>query len=299
MDIDNLIAQNESAHLDFKRVHHEDTLTLLHDILCLANAWAEGDRFIVFGVADDRTIIGTEADPNRRRGAEIQDLLRSSKLNRIPTIEISTVQKDGHDIDILMIRNRPDKPFFLTVDREYRGKTIRAGVIYTRLGDTNVPLRQSATEAEMELAWRERFGLGLSPLRRAFRLLEDSEEWERVDEDGYLYHRDFPEFTVVDGATLVENFREEWTTRFPDKTATSFDIEIRYGTTVLRRVPFVRCDGCRYRLPLPSIAARGGFEINRNSLSWRVMHLYRQYFPAVDTLMRVGIQIVDGPSEDG
>ena len=29
------------------------------------------------------------------------------------------------------------------------------------------------------------------------------------------------------------------------------------------------------------------------------MHLYRQYFPAVDTLLRVGIRIVDGPIEDG
>ena len=44
MDIDNLLSQHESAHLDFKRVHHEDTLTLLHDILCIANAWTEGDR---------------------------------------------------------------------------------------------------------------------------------------------------------------------------------------------------------------------------------------------------------------
>lgn len=299
MDIDDLLSQHESAHLDFKRVHHEDTLTLLHDILCLSNAWSEGDRYILFGVADDRTIIGVETDPNRRRGSEVQDILRSSRLNRISSLEMVSTQRDGHDIDILVIKNRPDKPFFVTVDKEYRGKSIRAGVIYTRLGNTNVPLRQSATEADMELAWRERFGLGLSPLRRAYRLLEDPEAWERVDEDDYLYHRDFPEFTVVDGATLVENFREEWTTSFPVQTATSFDIEVRYGTTILRRIAFVRCDGCRYRLPLPSIAQGGGFEINQNSLAWLVMHLYRQYFPAVDTLLRVGIRIVDGPSEDG
>jgi hypothetical protein len=159
-------------------VHHEDTLTLSHDILCLASAWAEGDRYILFGVAKDRTIIGVETGPNRRRGSEVQDLLRSSRLNRIPPLEMVSAQRDGHYIDILVIRNRPDKPFFVTVDKEYREKSIRAGVIYTRLGDINVPLRQSATEADMELAWRERFGLGLSPLRRAYRLLADPKAWE-------------------------------------------------------------------------------------------------------------------------
>jgi hypothetical protein len=299
MDIDNLLGQQESVYLDFKREHHSETLSLLHDILCLANAWQEGDRFLVFGVADDKTIVGVEAGQNRRRGSEIQDLLRSSNLNRMPTVEMFTVQREGHEIDILVIRNRPDKPFFFKSDKTHQGRTIRAGVIYTRLGDTNVPLRESASEADMELAWRERFGFGLSPLRRAFRLLEEPEDWERVDDDNYQYHRDFPEFTVIDGSTLVENFQEEWTRRFPDRNASSFYVEIRYGTTVLRRVPFVTCDGCRYRLPLPSLIEGGVFAINKNSLAWRVMHLYRQYFPAVETLTRVGIQIIDGPSEDG
>lgn len=299
MDIDSLLQQPESVHLDFKLEHHSNTLALLHDILCLSNGWREGDRFLVFGVADDRTIAGVEADQNRRRSSNIQDLLRSSWLNRIPTVELITIHKQGHEIDILVIRNRPDKPFFVTKDKTYQGKTIRAGVIYTRIGDTNIPLGESASEADMELAWRERFGLGLSPLRRAFKLLEEPEAWEKVDGDNYQYHRDFPEFTVIDGDTLVENFQEEWTQFFPDKNARSFDIEIRYGMTVLRRIPFVHCDGYRYRLPLPLLAEGGGYEINKNSLAWRMMHLYNQHMPAIETLERIGIKIVVAPYEDG
>ena len=298
MDINVLIQERESEKLDFKQSHHADTLTLLHDILCLANAWTEADRFLVFGVADNGRVVGVEADGNRRTVANVQDLLRQSRLNRLPTVSMETVAVDGHDIDLLTIKNRPDKPFFATVDREFQGRTIRAGVVYTRIGDTNVPLRESASEESIELAWRERFGLGLSPLRRAFRLLQESDKWQSVGGEA-LYHKEFPEFTVIEGKTLVQGFQEEWTTHFPDKTARSYSVELRYGTTVLRALTFVSCDGGRYSLPLPQYGDDGRFEINRNALAWRVMQLYRQYFPAPDALRRAGVHIVDGPVDDG
>ena len=62
MDINLLIQERESEKLDLKRSHHTDTLALLHDILCLANAWTESDRFLVFGVADDGQVVGIETD---------------------------------------------------------------------------------------------------------------------------------------------------------------------------------------------------------------------------------------------
>jgi hypothetical protein len=299
MDIATLIHLSESEILDFKLLHHADTLSLLHDILCLANSWSESDRFLVFGVSDNGTISGVERDPNRRTGANIQDLLRGSRLNRLPTVSMETHQVDGHDIDVLTIKNRPDKPFFVTADREYQGRTIRAGVVYTRIGDTNVPLRESATEASIELAWRERFGLGLPPLRRLFRLLEEPDKWERVEGEAYLYHRDFPEFTVIAGKTLNESFREPWTQDFPDPTARSYVVQLRFGTTILRELVFVSCDGGRYSLPLPRVNAARRYEINRNSLAWRVMQLYQQYFPPEDTLHHAGVDVVAGPLEDG
>jgi hypothetical protein len=272
---------------------------LLHDILCLANAWTESDRYLVFGIANDGTVVGVEADPNRRTGASVQDLLRASRLNRLPTVGMDVFTFRGHEVDVLTIKNRPDKPFFATVDRDFQGKTIRAGVVYTRIGDTNVPLRESATEASIELTWRERFGLGLSPLRRMFRLLPERDKWQKVDGEAYLYHEEFPEFTVIEGKTLVQPFHEEWIKHFPDKSARSYDVEFRYRATVLRKLVFVSCDGGRYSLPLPQIGTGGSFEINQNSLAWRVMQLYRQYFPAPDALRRAGVSVVDGPEEDG
>ncbi len=299
MDIDVLLGEQESESLDFKQEHHKDTIDLLHDILCLANAWAESDRFLVFGVKNDRQVVGVENDANRRTGANVQDLLRASRLNRIPTVSMQTASVLGHEVDVLTIKNRPDKPFFATADRDFQGRTVRAGVVYTRIGDTNVPLRESASEAAIELAWRERFGLGLSPLRRAFRLLEDPDQWQKIGDESYLYHKEFPEFTVVEGQTVVKPFQEAWTKTFPDESAKSYHVEIRYGTTVLRQLLFVSCDGGRYSLPAPKITEDGRFEVNRNSLAWRVTQLYKQYFPAPDALARAGVEIVDGPDEDG
>lgn len=299
MDIQDLIKQHESESLDFKQSHHEDTLSLLHDILCLANAWVESDRYLVFGVADDGTITGVEADGYRRNGASVQDLLRASRLNRLPTVAMVTFQVDGHEVDVLTIKNRPDKPFFVTTDKDHHGRTLRAGVMYTRIGDTNVPLRESASEASIELAWRERFGLGLPPLRRAFRLLKEPDNWQNVSGEAYMYHREFPEFTVIEGKTLVRHFQEDWTKHFPDTSARSYTVQLRFGSTILRELTFVSCDGGRYSLPLPTITGSGRYEINRNSLAWRVMQLYQQYFPAPDALRRAGVDIVDGTVEDG
>ena len=42
----------EGTHWDFKRQHHENKADLIHDVLCLANADHDGDRFLIFGIHD-------------------------------------------------------------------------------------------------------------------------------------------------------------------------------------------------------------------------------------------------------
>lgn len=222
MDPAQLLPQPESEWLDFKKQYHDNNASLLHDILCLANAYTESDRFLVFGVTDDRQTPGVATDTNRRTDANLQDFLRAAGINRIPTCTLRSHDYNGAAIDVLEIRNRPDKPFFLTRDYESRGERVRNGVIYTRLGDTNIPKKESAPEDHVELMWRERFGLGLSPLDRAERLLGKVDDWIKVEGDSFLYHRQFPEFTIVDGKTMQESFVEPWTRLYPDPAAWSF-----------------------------------------------------------------------------
>lgn len=115
-DLQEIIAQNESEWLDFKREFHTNTAKLLHDILCLSNAFYDGDRFIVFGVGDDKTIRGVESDPNRKTNADVHDFLRQMHLNKIPQVELTFHQLAGHEIGLLRIKNTPFKPYIIQRD---------------------------------------------------------------------------------------------------------------------------------------------------------------------------------------
>jgi hypothetical protein len=165
IDLETLLVQKECAWLDFKREYHTNNAKLLHDILCLANAKHEGDRYLIFGVSDDATVFGVESDPKRKTGADLNDFLRKLALNRIPEIEIDTQINAGHRVDLLRIKNAAAKPYFVAKDYTDAGVTVRNGVVYTRLGDTNIPAGETAPEDHIELMWRERLGLlGNKPL---------------------------------------------------------------------------------------------------------------------------------------
>jgi len=275
--LNELISQEESEFLDFKEKYHLENLKLLHDILCLANAFHDGDRFLVFGIKDSpKKIVGIENDLKRKTSANIQDLLRQSNFNRIPTVRLETIKKDGHEIDVLVIENRPDKPFFLLKDKEEGRNTIRNGVIYTRLGDTNIPLRETTSEVNIELMWRERFGFGLPPLKLMYKFIENPGDWEKIQGvDNYIYYRERPEFIIEDGKILNPSFSESWTKTFHDATASSFEVRLCYLNTLLLKVTFVHCDGGRYRIPLPKIE-NNGFYICEDSIEWKIAQIYWQ-----------------------
>lgn len=57
MDLDSLLRQREAEWLDFKKEYHDNNASLLHDILCLANSYSNSDRYLVFGVADDHSLL--------------------------------------------------------------------------------------------------------------------------------------------------------------------------------------------------------------------------------------------------
>lgn len=295
VNLEDLISQTESENLDFKRQFHQNNVEMLHDIICLANSYVEADRYLVFGVADDKAVVGVQSDSNRKNNAGIQDLLRQSNFNRIPTMMLQTIMHEpGIEVDILTIKNRPDKPFFLIKDKSFQGKTIRAGVIYTRLGDTNIPLQESAPEAQIELMWRERFGLGLPPLVRMELLLNDFEDWVSINEDTQLYHKQFPEFTVRQGRQINEHFREPWSERFPDISAHSFEVELRYFETIIHKETFVTCDGGRYQMPMPKIDISDSvrkFYIEEKSFAYKIAKIFWQYYPIDNALQMAGIEL--------
>src|SRR5207237_10051938 len=97
LNIQSLISQKESESLDFKQEFHDNNARLLHDILCLSNSPCEGDRFIVFGVANDKIIHGVENDPNKKTNADLHDFLRQVHLNKIQQVELTFHQINGNE----------------------------------------------------------------------------------------------------------------------------------------------------------------------------------------------------------
>ncbi|MGK7953389.1 MAG: RNA-binding domain-containing protein [Xenococcaceae cyanobacterium] len=97
VNLEKLLRQEEYESLDFKQQFHENNLKLLHDLLCLANAYIEEDRYLVFGITDDKKIIGVQSDSNRKKNANIQDLVRQANFNRnqIPLPEINSSNSDS------------------------------------------------------------------------------------------------------------------------------------------------------------------------------------------------------------
>lgn len=292
MKLSDLLIEDECEWLDFKQIFHVNNVELLHDIICLVNAKADGDRYLVFGVANDKNIVGIENDENKKKSAEIQDLLKQSNFNRIPEVRLYYEKiENSHEIAILKILNRPDKPFFLTKDKQNGKNIIRAGVVYTRIGDTNISLNNSAPEDHIELMWRERFGLGLPPLRRMLMLLDQPDAWEEMGADGCLYHRDFPEYKIIEGKELNSNFVEEWSEKFPDPHASSFYVELWYNSTILKKSVFVWVDGARYKVPLPKYISKGKWKIRKDSIEYKIASIYKQYYPLGKILPAKGVEI--------
>lgn len=131
---------------DFKESHHEDKASLLHDIICLANNRADKDSYLIIGVRDKTfEIIGVENDVNRRNQQNIVDFLSSKNFagQLRPRVEVRTIQLSGHEVDVFIIKNLTDVPYYLLkeyTDKNYKnhkGKTVHASHIYTRVMDNN------------------------------------------------------------------------------------------------------------------------------------------------------------------
>lgn len=256
MNLNALVEFQESEWLDFKQTFHENNAKLIHDIICLANSWTNNDRYIVFGITDQRKIIGIENDCNRKKASDIQDLLRQANFNRIPSISIQTEKTvENHEVDILCIRNLPEKPYFLLKDKSFQGATVRAGVVYTRIGDTNIPLGGTATEATIELLWRQRFGLDLTPSEKFHLFLKNYKSWAvDVGNSKEGYYKPFPEYQLE--FLPHHEGTEPYSYFFPNKRSFFGEILLKYFTTTIYKSEYGFLDEFRYPISIPKTEIR-------------------------------------------
>jgi hypothetical protein len=257
-DLQLILRENEHTHLDFKLLYGGNP-DFVHDIICMANVLGDKPRHLVFGVNDQKEIVGL-ADDQKKALNNIIDTLRGAKLNFMPHLELfNCICPDEKVVQILRVHGDSYKPYWLTQDYTFQGRTIRAGVIYTRLGDRNVAPNESTPEKLIESMFRERFGLDKSPLDRFKIYIKDSTNWKHDHDSigGYYYCLPFPEFTIrqLDHELEQSTFFEPWTLLFPDQKAFRYEYEVKYHATKLFGYYEVTCDGGRFNTVMPEYKA--------------------------------------------
>jgi Divergent AAA domain. len=249
-----ILSKREGDYWDFKQQYHTNKAELLHDIICMANNRVDRDAYIIFGVADTTyEVVGVENDEKRRNQQKIIDFLRTPKFvsGIRPQVEMRTLQLEGHEVDVLIIKNSTDTPYFLTDDYTDNGRTVRAYYIYTRVGDTNTAINKSADINYIEYLWKKRFLLTRSPFEQIMKRLEDKGEWKQ-DEDTY-YNIYNPEFTITleDDEMITEHRPKFYAYAMMNESVMYEMLSVKYFGTKLYSRQVVILDGGRYCTPVP------------------------------------------------
>ncbi len=197
----------EGEYWDFKQQWHSNNADLLHDIICMANSPANRDCYIIIGVEDKTyNVLGVSGE-KRKNQQNVIDLLRQKSSwagGYIPEVYVKTISIEDKEIDVVVVKQSNNTPFYLLKDYTNEGQPVFKGAIYTRKGDTNTPKKDTADLYDTELLWKRRFGLLYNPSQRAKFYLKDLDNWESVEgetdksgrEDSFVFYRPDPDYTV-------------------------------------------------------------------------------------------------------
>ncbi len=257
--IKNLIhKKKEGDYWDFKQ-EYGDNADLVKDIICFANTVRhKGPRYIIYGVTDEGSISGI-TEGNGKKQADLIQTLQNANFagDNIPDITHEVLSFDDKRIEVIVIEDRPHKPYFLRKDYSKSTRntaSIRAGVIYARTQDKNTASDQCAAESDIEKMWRQRFALDDTPLERLATYLHDAQGWKRIDS---VYHyAQFPEFTLsLEPSSPIENtVSYSWAIEAIDYEHISHcTVKANFHQTVLYAFGATIYDGGRHIIPTPDL----------------------------------------------
>ena len=151
-----------------------------------------------------------------------------------------------------MIKDRPEKPYYLQKEYNKRGVRLNPGTIYARVRDSNTPSDQVASSHDIERMWRQRFGLDQTPFERVQQYLVDRDGWTETSEDVW-YYLGFPEFTIspTDEETRPVRGGENWVHAATNPSEFVRPFKICFHQTVLAEIDCILYDEMRERTPAP------------------------------------------------
>lgn len=256
--------KTEGDYWDFKSEWHSNNADLLHDIICMANNVVSRDAYLIIGVSDSKHPGGVKIRgvPSAQRKSQqaVIDFLKSIEFagGVRPTVYVQTLSFDEGDVDVIIIKNSNHTPFFLLEPYNSGKECVRAGYIYTRIGDTNTPKTKIADIDKIEYLWRKRFGIDLSATEKLLRLLDSPDDWMGDFNIGESkYHSTFPEYQIrLKEITDQDEYRRNDILRnladhHCDKGFSVCELVVLYHTTILHSTICIYLDGYRHLIPFP------------------------------------------------
>jgi hypothetical protein len=248
-----LSKKEEGVWWDFKQKFHKDLFDLLHDVICLANVIHDGERHIVFGISDQFEVIGLDGNNKSYTQADIISYLRQQPFaeNNVPTVKLNFFDFTEKKIAILSISNERVKPYYFTKEIKLRNKFLRAGTIYSRIGDTNTPKDSCANPSDIKAMWLEKFGLDLPVPKRFSYILEDTKSWVYNGIDSAYYELD-PDFTIKIGETELKG-EQYWWQKVLIEEPIKYNYILKFKSTVIHELPIVHFQNENLCIPFPDI----------------------------------------------
>ncbi|MEL0537213.1 ATP-binding protein [Staphylococcus debuckii] len=278
-EILNLIQSNkEGEYWDFKVSYTNNTVDLLHDIICLSNNLENREAYLIIGIADNGYVKGVKDDPNRRNQEELISFIRGKEFagERYPHIELLTIIHCGKEIDVIIINPKGYAPYYLSKsyeDNNGKRRIINAGSIYTRTGDKNTNIDRTASPLDTELLWKIHFGLHPSPIEKLKNYLLVRDEWIKISES-YFYNNS-PEYIIIPNKIIEQeqNFRRLSSPFYAYLQTNSNSIysyyECKYHNTVLFYSQCIALDSGQYLTPIPEFSAIRSNYTPYNTLYYR------------------------------
>lgn len=273
--IDLITLKQEGGYWDFKREWYHANSDLLHDIICMANNLESRDAYIIIGIDEesDYAVVDVAKDEYRKNTQQIVDFLRNKKFagGIRPTVYIHPLYLQGQTIDVVVVKNDYDTPFYLT--ESYQG--VFANNIYVRMMDTNTPKTASADRIHIEYLWRKHFRLDASPIDRVLHYLTLRKDWLNAHSEtsSIEYYKYYPEYTIEHSSVGEDrDGYEYYLFNQTDRTPHWYDIVIRFHQTIIASLGGSALDGGRYFTSTPET---GGIRFSQGSLD---CYIYYKYF---------------------
>lgn len=272
--IDLIALKQEGSYWDFKREWHHTLSDLLHDIICMGNNLESRDAYIIIGIDEenDYIVVDTTEDKHRKNTQKIVDFLRDKKFagSIRPTAYVQPIFLQGQTIDVLVVKNDFNTPFYLT--EGYQG--LFANNIYVRMMDSNTPKTASADRNHVEYLWRKHFRLDASPIDRVLYFLTIRKNWLNAHSEtsSIEYYKYYPEYTIEHmSASEDRDAYVYYLFNQTDSTPHWYDIIIRFHQTVIASLGGVALDGGRYFTSTPETEV---IRFNRSSMDYDIYYRY-------------------------